>query len=425
MKFYIETYGCQMNVSDSEVVSSILVNAGWTQSKTMDDVDLILFNTCSVRQHAEDRVLGRISNEKHRKISNPDLKIAVLGCMAQRMGNRLLDVGSGVDFVVGVDQYNSLPELVGSTSGIKDEFDHIQVYPDIKPLHVNITCAFVTITRGCDNYCSYCIVPFVRGRERSVPFDHIYKEVEDCGEQGLKDVTLLGQNVNSYSYGDVNFPKLLRELNDIDSIYRLRFLTSHPKDLSDELIEVMASCDKVCHHIHLPMQSGDSDILKAMNRKYNYESYLKLTDKLRNAMPDIGLTTDIIAGFPGETDAMFENTLDAMRTIRFDYAFCFKYSEREGTPASGWPNQVPESERLERLQRMIELQRKITLEKFSAQIGNVVEIYVEDLSKKSSQQVSGKTDDFKVAVMSGDGSEIGTLKKAKVIDATAGTLICE
>lgn len=425
MKFYIETYGCQMNVSDSEVVSSILVNAGWTQSKTMDDVDLILFNTCSVRQHAEDRVLGRISNEKHRKISNPDLKIAVLGCMAQRMGNRLLDVGSGVDFVVGVDQYNFLPELVGSTSGIKDEFDHNQVYPDIKPLHVNNTCAFVTITRGCDNYCSYCIVPFVRGRERSVPFDHIYKEVEDCGEQGLKDVTLLGQNVNSYSYGDVNFPKLLRELNDIDSIYRLRFLTSHPKDLSDELIEVMASCDKVCHHIHLPMQSGDSDILKAMNRKYNYESYLKLTDKLRNAMPDIGLTTDIIAGFPGETDAMFENTLDAMRTIRFDYAFCFKYSEREGTPASGWPNQVPESERLERLQRMIELQRKITMEKFSAQIGNAVEIYVEDLSKKSSQQVSGKTDDFKVAVMSGDGSEIGTLKKAKVIDATAGTLICE
>lgn len=425
MKFYIETYGCQMNVSDSELVSSILTKAGWTQSETMDGVDLILFNTCSVRQHAEDRVLGRISNEKHRKTSNPDLKIAVIGCMAQRMGKRLLEEGSGVDFVVGVDQYNLLPQLLMMPGSAETGFDQSQVYPDFKPVHSNHTCAFVTITRGCDNYCSYCIVPFVRGRERSVPFESIYKEVENCGRQGLKDVTLLGQNVNSYSYKGMNFPKLLRELNQIESIYRLRFLTSHPKDLSDDLIQTMASCDKISHHIHLPMQSGDNHILRAMNRKYSYESYYNLTEKLRNAMPVIGLTTDLIAGFPGETEAMFEHTLDAMKSIGFDYAFCFKYSEREGTPASGWPDQVPEEVRLHRLQRMIDLQREITLEKFSAQIGRVVEIYVENLSKKSKRQVSGKTDDFKIAVMTGDESDVGKLKRSKVVDVTAGTLICE
>ncbi|MGC9362248.1 MAG: MiaB/RimO family radical SAM methylthiotransferase, partial [Candidatus Syntrophosphaera sp.] len=321
--------------------------------------------------------------------------------------------------------YQNLPELFKTNSGTSTGFDQTQVYPDFEPAHSNNTCAFVTITRGCDNYCSYCIVPFVRGRERSVPFESIYKEVENCGRQGLKDVTLLGQNVNSYSYKGMNFPRLLRELNQIESIYRLRFLTSHPKDLSDELIQTMADCDKICHHIHLPMQSGDNHILRSMNRKYSYDSYYNLTEKLRITMPDIGLTTDLIAGFPSETEAMFEHTLDAMKSIRFDYAFCFKYSEREGTPASGWPDQVPEEIRLERLQRMIDLQREITLEKFSARIGRFVEIYVENLSKKSRRQVSGKTDDFKIAVMTGDESDIGKLKRSKVVDATAGTLICE
>lgn len=424
MKFYIETYGCQMNVSDSELVSGILLNAGWEQVFTIDDADLILFNTCSVRQHAEDRVLGRIANEKHRKMQNPELKIAVLGCMAQRVGKRLLEKDFGVDYVVGVDQYLQLPELLSQERGMETEFDHFQIYPGLKPVHGDQSCAFVTIMRGCDNFCSYCIVPHVRGRERSEDFEQIIEEVAKCGDNGMKDVTLLGQNVNSYRWGDYNFPRLLRELNKINSIYRLRFVTSHPKDLSDELVQAMGDCDKVCEHIHLPLQSGSNPVLKAMNRKYTIEHYLGLVEKLRAAIPNISLTTDLIAGFPGEKFADFELTLDAMREIRFDYAFCFKYSEREGTAACSFENQVPESERLSRLQEMIDLQREITLEKFSAQVGNEIEVYVESLSKKSVHQVSGKTRDYKIAVLDGDESDIGTLKKARVKSATAGTLIC-
>jgi tRNA-2-methylthio-N6-dimethylallyladenosine synthase len=424
MKFYIETYGCQMNVSDSELVSSILINAGWAQANSIDEADLILFNTCSVRQHAEDRVMGRISNEKHRKKDNPNLKIAVLGCMAQRVGKGLLDQESGVDLVVGVDQYQDIPTLLKAGSGVDTELDPMQIYPEFQPLHQGRTCAFVTIIRGCNNFCSYCIVPHVRGRERSVPVGKIIDEVRACGEAGQKDVTLLGQNVNSYRYGDYDFPKLLKKLNGIDSIHRLRFITSHPKDLSDELIEVMAICDKVCEHIHLPMQSGDDRILAAMNRKYGIGHYTRLTEKLRNAIPDIAITTDIIAGFPGETEAMFSNTLKAMNDIRFDYAFCFKYSERSGTSAAGYQDQVPEPVRLERLQRMIDLQREITLERFRAKIGGEVEVYAEDLSKKSDRQISGKTRDYKIAVLPGSVDDIGRLVKATVIDATAGTLIC-
>lgn len=424
MKFFIETYGCQMNVSDSELVSGILLNAGWDQVLDIDDADLILFNTCSVRQHAEDRVLGRIANEKHRKQQNPELKIAVLGCMAQRVGKSLLEKGFGVDFVVGVDQYLQLPELLSQEKGLETEFDHFQIYPGLKPVHGDKSCAFVTIMRGCDNFCSYCIVPHVRGRERSVDFDQIFEEVAKCGDNGLKDITLLGQNVNSYRWGEYNFPKLLRELNKIDSIYRIRFVTSHPKDLSDELIQAMADCDKLCEHIHLPLQSGSNSVLNTMNRKYTVEHYRGLVDKLRAAIPDISLTTDLIAGFPGETREDFNLTLDLMRDISFDYAFCFKYSEREGTEACSFENQLPESERLSRLQEMIELQRQITLDKFSAQIGKEIEVYVESLSKKSVHQVSGKTRDYKIAVLDGDESEIGTLKKARVKSATAGTLIC-
>ncbi|MBW6514476.1 MAG: tRNA (N6-isopentenyl adenosine(37)-C2)-methylthiotransferase MiaB, partial [Candidatus Syntrophosphaera sp.] len=403
----------------------ILINACWEAAVSIDDADLILFNTCSVRQHAEDRVLGRISNEMHRKQAKPQLKIAVLGCMAQRMGQRLLEKGSGVDLVVGVDQYRLLPELLENSGQMEIELDPAQIYDQLDPLHQSKTCAFVTIMRGCDNFCSYCIVPHVRGRERSLPFKQIEAEVRRCGDLGMKDVTLLGQNVNSYQHEEYDFPRLLKELNLIDSIYRLRFITSHPKDLSEQLIEVMATGNRICHHIHLPMQSGDDTILGLMRRKYSIEHYLGLVNKLRKAMPDIALTTDIIAGFPGETEAMFENTLLAMRTVGFDYAFCFKYSGREGTDAATLPNQVPEAERLARLQKMIELQREITKSKFSAKIGSVVEVYVEDISKKSAEMVSGKTRDFKIAVLSGTRNDIGTLKSSRVIKATAGTLICD
>ncbi|MDD3535094.1 MAG: tRNA (N6-isopentenyl adenosine(37)-C2)-methylthiotransferase MiaB [Candidatus Cloacimonetes bacterium] len=425
MKYYIETYGCQMNVSDSELVASILNTAGHDAAADIDSADVLLFNTCSVREHAEERVLGRISNEKHRKKAKPKFKIVLLGCMAQRIGKRLLETDTGIDYVVGVDNYRQLPSILAGEAHYALDFDTKEVYRELQPVHSNKHLGFVTIMRGCNNFCSYCIVPYVRGRERSRPYEDILQDMQIAIGQGIKDITLLGQNVNSYNYNGLSFPELLRRLNDIKGYYRLRFITSHPKDLSDELIKVMRDCDKVCEHIHLPLQSGDPEILKKMNRGYSYQHYLERIISLRQQVPDIAITTDLIAGFPGESEAQFEATLNAMREIEYDYAFCFKYSERSGTLAATSAEQLPESVRLERLQRMIDLQREITLKKFRAEIGKTVEVFVEDFSKKSKAQVSGKTRDFKIAVLSGDASLIGSLQYAKVLDATSGTLICE
>lgn len=426
MKFYIETYGCQMNVSDSELVTRILIDAGHETATDIKDADLILFNTCSVRDHAEQRVLGRISTEQPRKAINPQLKIGVLGCMAQRLGNKLLDPKLGIDLVLGVDQYQQLPELLNNFFDAQSatDFEAAQLYPDLMPVHGGKTCGMVTIMRGCDNFCSYCIVPYVRGRERSRPWQEIVKEVRIAVSNGLKDITLLGQNVNSYHDGEFDFPDLLKQLDTIADLQRLRFITSHPKDLSDKLIDTMAGGRSICEHIHLALQSGSNRILQKMNRKYTIEYYLDLVSKLRRAMPELGLTTDLIAGFPGESDAEFAETLAAMDTIRFDYAFCFKYSNREGTAAANYEDQVPEAIRLERLTRMIDRQRQITAEKYQAMLGKEVEVYVEDFSKKSKAQVSGKTRDFKIAVLNGSEATIGTLVKARVERATAGTLIC-
>ncbi len=427
MKFFVETYGCQMNVADSELITSILLSEGMQAVSEIDQADVIIFNTCSVRQHAEDRVLGRISNEKKRKLSNPNLKIGIVGCMAQRIGEDLVQNNSGIDFAVGVDQYHRLAEIITTkgSSGLALDFDGEEVYSHLQPVHTGKTNGFVTIMRGCNNFCTYCIVPYVRGRERSRSFEEIYADVETAGHKGLKDITLLGQNVNSFQYQNMRFPNLLRKLNKIESVSRLRFITSHPKDLSDDLIHAMAECDKVCEHIHLPMQSGDDRILSLMNRKYTFEHYSGLVEKLRKAMPGVGLTTDIIAGFPGETEQEFERTLEAVRQIEFDYAFCFKYSNREGTKACDFEDSLSEEVRLKRLQKLIDVQREITLKKFQAQIGQTTEIYIEGLSKKSDRQISGSTRDFKIAVVDGNIDQIGSLVQARVIDATAGTLICE
>jgi tRNA-2-methylthio-N6-dimethylallyladenosine synthase len=426
MKYYIETYGCQMNVADSELVASILNKAGYEAATDIDNADILLFNTCSVREHAEQRVLGRISNERHRKKDKPHLKIVLLGCMAQRIGQRLLSEDLGIDYAIGVDQYKLIPEVLTEDHGSALKFNSSENYEHLLPVHQGAQCAFVTIMRGCNNFCSYCIVPFVRGRERSRPYLDILSDVKSAVQQQMLDVTLLGQNVNSYHYQDLSFARLLRQIEaDVPQLSRLRFVTSHPKDLSDELVLAMHDSPVLCEHIHLPMQSGDNETLKRMNRSYSYEKYLDRVKALRSAVPEIAITTDLIAGFPGETEAQFESTLAAMREIEFDYAFCFKYSPREGTAAADYPNQIPEEIRLERLQRMITLQREITLRKFRAQIGKEVEVYVEDFSKKSKTKVSGKTRDFKIAVLSGDESTIGNLIRAKVIDATAGTLICE
>lgn len=425
MRYYIETYGCQMNESDSELVMSILNDAGHQCVDDISDADIILFNTCSVREHAEQRVLGRISNERHRKQTNKALKIGVLGCMAQRLGDELILNDLGIDFVVGVDQYKMLPDLLAEQSGFSLQMNKEEVYDNIIPQHQGEHCGFVTIMRGCDNFCTYCIVPYVRGRERSRSYKDIASDIEEALSKGMRDITLLGQNVNSYLFDDLDFPDLLSRIEaDFPELYRLHFITSHPKDLSLKLIDTMAISKLICEHIHLPLQSGNSEVLAKMNRKYSYKEYYEKALALRKAIPDIAITTDLIAGFPSETDSQFEDTLEAMKQIRFDYAFCFKYSPREGTTAATF-DQLDEQVRLKRLQQMIDLQREITLEKYREMIGKIVEVYVEGFSKKSIKKVSGKSRDFKICVLSGTETDIGTLKRARVIDATAGTLICE
>lgn len=425
-----------MNVSDSELVTSILSANGYTIASSIDTADIIIFNTCSVRQHAEMRVLGRISNEVSRKMLNPELIIGVIGCMAQRMGEKLIGINDKIDFVVGVENYRLLPRILGkipALSGhhpvkISDEFSaltamsHKEIYDDVNPVRKNDLNAFVTIMRGCDNFCSYCIVPYVRGRERSRPADSVLKEVDIAGREGYKDVTLLGQNVNSYKYEDIGFPKLLSLVNQIESIERVRFITSHPKDISDELINVMADCSKVCNHIHLPMQSGDNQILQQMNREYTIEHYTNIIQKLREHVPDIAITTDIMVGFPGETNEQFLNTVKAMEDIRFDYSFMFKYSARDGTKAAQLADNVEEQIKLARLDMIIKLQNSITHEKYVNQIGRIVEVYVEKLSKKSDLEVSGKSEDFKIVVFPGDESLVGSFVKVKITDAAGWTL---
>ncbi|MBC8313043.1 MAG: tRNA (N6-isopentenyl adenosine(37)-C2)-methylthiotransferase MiaB [Candidatus Cloacimonetes bacterium] len=424
-KFSIITYGCQMNVADSEVVVRILTKAGYEFTENLNDSDIIIFNSCTVRQHAEDRVVGRITQEGSRKKAKHNLLIGLIGCVAQRIGNELLNKIDSLDFVAGTDQYRNLPEIIEfaklkNISNLQENYN--ENYEDIYPLRKKNVNAFVTIMRGCNNFCSYCIVPYVRGKERSRNFKAILSEVEKAGKNGFKDITLLGQNVNSYNFGKCNFAELLKKISKLSSIERIRFVTSHPKDLSDEVINVMANEEKICEHIHLPMQSGSDKILQSMNRKYTKTHYLKLVDKLRNSIPDIAITTDVMCGFPDETEKDFLETYDLMKKIKFDYTFTFKYSPRNGTAAEKFDNQIDEKIRLERLQKLINLQEKITLQKYKEQIGKSVKVYVENISKKDENEVSGRTCDNKIVVFSADKNLIGKFVKVKIYDAIGWTL---
>ena len=426
-KFYIRTYGCQMNVADSELVAGILSDAGYQKVNTIDEADIIIFNSCTVRQHAEDRVLGRITAESKRKKQNPNMLIGLIGCVAQRKGEELLEEIKSLDFVVGTDQYRQLPKIITSCMKRKEHLfadvqNNIENYENIYPVRNKGVNTFVTIMRGCNNFCSYCIVPYVRGRERSRNHKEILHEIENVGNEGFKDVTLLGQNVNSYNDSEYTFPELLKYASQISTIERLRFVTSHPKDISDKVIEVMAAEPKLCEHLHLPMQSGSDRILEKMNRNYTSEKYLSIIHKLRDAIPNIAITTDVMVGFPGETEEDFLQTYNLMKQIRFDYAFTFKYSHREGTAAASYSEQVPEEVRLSRLQKLIELQEQITFEKYQEQTGRTVQVYVEHTSKKSDKELSGRTRDNKIAVFPGDKKLIGTFVDIEIIDATGWTL---
>lgn len=435
-KLYIETYGCQMNVADSEVVASIMGMAGCEITETIDDADVVLLNTCSIRDNAEQKIFSRLQFLQSLRRRRGKLIVGVIGCMAERVRDTLQQE-HGVDIVVGPDAYLDLPALFEAAQAghkaINVELSTTETYRDVIPrrLGANRVSGFVSIMRGCDNFCSYCIVPYTRGRERSRAVDSILAEIGDLKSRGFKEVTLLGQNVNSYRYeapdgSVVTFAELLRIVSDVAPEMRIRFTTSHPKDLSDEVIAVIAERPNLCRHIHLPVQSGSNKILKLMNRKYTREWYLDRVAAIRRAMPDCTITTDMFSGFHDETEADFEETLSLMREVGFDSAFMFKYSERPGTLASRqMPDNVPEDVKIERLNRMIALQNELSAESNRRDVGKTFEVLVEGIAKRGTDHLVGRTSGNKACVLPRGEHHVGEFVRVKVVDSTSATLICE
>ena len=410
-KVYIETYGCQMNVNDSEVILSILQDEGYALTESMDEADVILANTCSIRDNAEQRIWGRIDQFKLQKRKRDGVIIGIVGCMAERLKDKLLEA---VDLVAGPDSYRSLPELLKAIRPDSPQMNvllsHEETYAEISPVRLdrNGVSAFISIMRGCNNVCSYCIVPYTRGRERSRDAHTIVREARELWENGYKEVTLLGQNVDSYLWEDVNFAKLLEMVAEVDPQLRVRFSTSHPKDISDEVIYTIARHENICRHIHLPVQSGSSVMLEKMRRKYDREWYLERVDKIRSVMPDCGITTDVIAGFSGETEQDHADTLSLMEKVVFDSAFMFAYSERPGTLASKkYPDDIPYEVKTARLNEIIALQGRMSLKSNEKEIGKVMKVLVEGPSKKNPDQLCGRAGSNKMCVFPSRGEKPG------------------
>ncbi len=424
---YIETYGCQMNFADTELVMGILKNKGYEITKEIEDANVILLNTCSVRDNAEQRIHGRLGNIKKYKDDNPETVIGILGCMAERLRSDLIENKKMVDLVVGPDEYRRLPEFIdgafGGEKGIGVKLSRTETYEDIAPYREDKLAAWISVMRGCDKFCTYCIVPYTRGRERSRSLDSIAGEVRHLAERNFREVTLLGQNVNSYEDNLKDFADLLEACALAAPAMRIRFTTSHPQDLSDKLLETIARYDNICNYIHLPVQSGSNRVLEAMNRTYTREHYLNIIDKARKLIPGISFSTDIIAGFPSETYEDHLMTLDIMRKVRYDGAFMFKYSPREGTKAYNMKDDVPEDEKLKRLNEIIDLQQTISYEINQELIGKQETVLVEGFSKKSDKFFSGRTDTNKVAVFEAkEGISIGDYVKITITKATSATL---
>jgi len=434
-KAYIETYGCQMNVNDTEVIFAILAKAGYERTESIEEADLVMANTCSVRDNAEQRIWGRIEVFNTHKKQRPGCIVGIVGCMAERLKDKLLDTGK-VDLVVGPDAYRSLPRLLEAIRPDNPQIDVLlsreETYADITPVRTdkNGLSAFISIMRGCNNVCSYCVVPYTRGAERSRDAHSIVREACDVFSRGYREVTLLGQNVDSYLWKSetetVNFAALLRMVAAVSPLLRVRFATSHPKDISDEVIETMAAYDNICKHIHLPVQSGSSRMLEKMRRKYDREWYLGRVAKIRSLMPDCGLTTDVIAGFSSETEEDHQATMSLMAEVRFDWAFMFAYSERPGTLASRtMPDDVPEEVKKRRLQEIIEQQNAISLERYRAQIGKTFTVLVEGPSKRDSAQLCGRASNNMMCVFPARNLKVGDYADVEVIDCTSATLICK
>ena len=434
-KLFIETYGCQMNVADSEVVASVMQMAGYEMTEEIQDADAIFVNTCSVRDNAEQKVLGRLQYFQSLKRKKKHLLVGVLGCMAERVKEDLI-ANHHVDLVAGPDSYMDLPNLIAAAENgekvINVELSTQETYKDVMPLKlpgVHIS-GFVSIVRGCNNFCSYCIVPYTRGRERSREVNSILNEIRDMRDKGFKEVTLLGQNVNSYLYEQdgeqVNFSSLLEKVALEAPNIRIRFVTSHPKDMSDETLHVIAKYPNICQYIHLPAQSGSSKILKVMNRKYTREWYLDRIAAIRRILPECAISTDLFCGFHSETEEDFQETLSLMREVGYDSAYLFKYSERPGTyAAKHLEDDVPEEVKVRRLQEMIDLQNKLSEESNLRDIGKVFEVLIEGYSKRSREQLFGRTSQNKVVIFDKKNFHVGQFIRVKIQRASSATLFGE
>lgn len=436
-KLYIETYGCQMNVADSEVVAAVMLERNYTMADSAEEADAVFINTCSVRENAEQRIWGRLDHFKNIKKKKKNLIVGVIGCMAERVGDKFLDHGA-VDLVAGPDAYRDLPFLIDKAEegekALNTELSENETYDKITPVRISdkSLSGFVSITRGCNNFCTYCIVPYTRGRERSRDPQDILNEVRDLSEKGYKEVTLLGQNVNSYKWlpdGErkpVRFWDLLERVALVDPQMRIRFTTSHPKDMPDKVLKKMVEYPNLCRHIHLPAQSGSSRILKLMNRKYDVEWYKSRISAIREILPDCGISTDVFAGFCSETEEDHQQTLNLLEWVKFDMAFMFKYSERPGTYAQKHlPDDVPEEIKLRRLDEIIKLQNRLSLESNKNDIGKTFEVLVEGFSKKSGDMLFGRTSQNKVVVFPKKDFNKGDFVNVKISRCTQTTLIGE
>ena len=422
-KFALQTYGCQMNVADSELVEGILTNLGLEKTSNYDEADAIFLNTCAIRENAETKVHSKLGNLHKIKLNKPHLIIGVLGCMAQNLKDDLLKNKPYVDIILGPDSYRKIPDLINrhiadNKSIVDTKLSRFEVYENIFPSRGDTFNAWVSIMRGCDKFCSFCIVPFTRGRERSRDVKSIVTEVKKAVDQGFVEITLLGQNVNSYNFDGKSFADLLLTVSEIKGVKRIRYTSPHPQDINVELLEVMASKSNICNYVHFPMQSGSNEVLKRMNRTYTRERFFDMAMKIREIMPNCGLSTDIIVGFPGETDQQFRETLDLMESIKFNSAFTFKYSPRPYTKAEQFSGQIDENLKKERLDEMLILQRKHTLELNQKMVGSFQQVLIEKESKKSNLHWAGRTDSNEWVIVEKNNSNIKDIVPVEIVDAT-------
>ena len=427
MKYYIETYGCQMNVYDSELVGSLLETCNYTLTDDMSEADAVFLNTCAIREKAEETVHNRLDNLHVLKRTKPNMILGVLGCMAQNLKDDILESRPYVDVILGPDSYRRIPEIIKER---QTEMDHIvdtrlskfEVYDDLFPSRHEGVNAWISIMRGCDKFCTFCIVPFTRGRERSRSIESVINETTKAVAQGFVEITLLGQNVNSYRTPEGEFPELLKAVASVQGVKRVRYTSPHPQDIDNALLEVMRDYDNICNYIHLPLQAGSDRILKRMNRTYTQKEFLDLVDKIKVYLPNCSISTDIIVGFPGETEDEFLETLDVVKKVHFDSSFMFKYSSRPGTKAAEYTDKISEEEKQYRLERLIELQRKNTLSSNLKHVGKTMSVMVEKVSKKSHDQWAGRTDGNMWVIFDRDDEKVKDIVNVKIEDAKGITL---